>query len=75
MKASMAQQALTPEEFAEYQRLQIKVMRFVGSSGAGGRAHTPAQIEAAQRNGRKGGRPRKLDSELKRPRRKPKEEK
>ena len=73
---------LTPEEYALYKRLAARVMRTIGKTGAGGRAggriggraHTDAKQAASRANGCKGGRPRKPDSELKRPRRAPKAE-
>lgn len=64
---------LTPEEYALYKRLAARVMRQIGkqAKGAskGGQARTEAKIAAVRENGKKGGRPRKPDSELKRPRR------
>ncbi len=65
----IAEKALTPEEYAEYRRLQAKVMAAIGKSGAGGRATSERKAEAVRSNGKKGGRPRKPDNELKRPRR------
>ena len=73
----IASEALTPEEYAEYRRLQAKVMAEIGRRGLGGRkggqSRSEAKQEASRTNGKKGGRPRLPDNELKRPRRKPKE--
>ena len=67
---------LTEEEYQEFRRLSAKIMAEIGKSGAGGliggHAKTDAKQAASRANGRKGGRPRKPDSELKRPRRTPK---
>ena len=65
----IASDALTPEEYAEYKRLQAKVMAAIGKSGKGGRATSERKAEAVRLNGKKGGRPRKPDDQLKRPRR------
>lgn len=46
----------------------------LASAGKGGRSRSPAKQAASRENGKKGGRPRKPDSELKRPRREKKPE-
>lgn len=71
-----ARKYLTEEEYQEFRRLSAKIMAGIGKSGAGGliggRAKTEAKQAASRANGRRGGRPRKPDNELKRPRRTPK---
>ncbi len=67
-----ARKYLTEEEYQEFRRLSAKIMAGVAKSGIGGRAKTDAKQAASRANGRRGGRPRKPDNELKRPRRIPK---
>ena len=68
-----ADKPLTPEEYELYKLLAARFMRSVAKSGEGGRiggrAKTEAKQLASRDNGKKGGRPRKPDDQLKRPRR------
>lgn len=72
MRHGFAKAALTPEEYEEYRRLKAKISALIGKTGMGGRSKSKAKQAASRLNGRKGGRPRKPDDQLKRPRREPK---
>ena len=61
----------TPEDEAQYRVLAQRRMAHLGHLGPGGKVKSEAKAIAARLNGRKGGRPRKPDAELKRPRRQP----